>query len=102
MKTTLTTFGLLILTLAGCSSSAQLVRKDAVGGRVALQGAFMPAMGEARLLMAEHCGGRFDAAEQPDAVEFRCRNARTVEPALQLASVESREAGVVLARGGER
>lgn len=101
MKTLLTTL-FVTLALVGCSSSAQLVRKDAVGGRVTLQGAFMPAMGEARVLMAEHCRGRFDAVEQTDAVEFRCRDARLVEPALQVAAVESREPGVALARGGVR
>lgn len=74
MKTLLTTL-FVTLTLVGCSSSAQLVRKDAVGGRVALQGAFMPAMSEAHVLMAEHCHGRFEAVEQERGVEFRCRDA---------------------------
>lgn len=73
MKTLLTTL-FVSLTLVGCSSSAQLVHKDTVGGRVALQGAFMPAMGEARVLMAEHCAGRFDAIERGDSVVFRCRD----------------------------
>ena len=74
MKSLMTTL-LVTLTLVGCSSSAQLVRKDTVGGRVALQGAFMPAMSEARVLMAEHCHGRFEAVERAQSVEFRCRDA---------------------------
>ena len=101
MKTVLTTL-FVTLTLVGCSSSAQLVRKDTAGGRVALQGAFMPAMGDARLLMAEHCGGRFEAVEQADAVDFRCRNARTAELALQVAELDAADARAVLAHGGLR
>jgi hypothetical protein len=85
MKTLLTTL-FVTLTLVGCSSSAQLVRKDAVGGRVALQGPFMLAMGEARVLMAEHCSGRFEAVEQAEGVEFQCR-ARTQTVATELALV---------------
>ena len=78
----------LALAVAGCSSSAQLVRRDAAGGRVALQGAFMPAMGEARVLMAEHCHGRFEAVEQGSKVEFRCLNGAGGESAVQVASAE--------------
>ena len=55
-----------------CSSGASLVRKDELGGRVQLQGAYMPAMGDARLLMTEHCRGRFAYEERGVAVEFRC------------------------------
>jgi hypothetical protein len=58
--------------LVACSSSASLVRKDALGGRVQLQGAYMPAMGDARMLMVEHCHGRFEYEELGHAVEFRC------------------------------
>lgn len=58
---------------AGCGT-ASMVRPDARGGRLELDGAYMPAMSEARLLMAEHCGGRFIADEHEDGhVEFTCR-----------------------------
>ena len=73
MKTTLIVTGLL-LGLSACSSTANLVRKDALGGRVQLDGAYMPAMADARTLMVEHCGGRFDYLELGEAVEFRCRH----------------------------
>lgn len=58
----------------GCGT-ASVVRPDARGGRIELDGAFMPAMSEARLLMAQHCGGRFDTQERPDgSLEFTCRH----------------------------
>jgi hypothetical protein len=64
---------LLALTFSACSSGASFVRKDAIGGRVQLEGAYMPAMSDARTLMVEQCNGRFDAVELGDAVEFHCR-----------------------------
>src|SRR6188508_1930686 len=79
-----------LLGLSACSTSAALVRKDAVGGRVELQGAYMPAMLEARELMVDHCYGRYDMLELGNAVEFRCRHAHGGEPASRL--VASREA----------
>ena len=85
MKTA-TFLSLMITLLVGCSSSAQMVRKDATGGRIALQGAFMPAMSEAHLLMAEHCHGRFEATEQGEAVEFRCRRALPSAEPIQVAA----------------
>jgi hypothetical protein len=69
---------LALLTLSACSS-ATLVRKDRVGGRIVLDGAYMPAAADARLLMAEHCGGRVDIAEIGNALEFRCRGAEGAE-----------------------
>ena len=60
---------------AGCSGGTRLVRGDRLGGSVALQGPFMLEMGAARLLMAQHCKGRFDALERPGSVEFSCRSA---------------------------
>jgi hypothetical protein len=72
MKTNLTSFALLMFTLCACSSGATLVRKDLAGGRVALAGAYMPAMADARLLMVDHCAGRFAATELGRDVEFRC------------------------------
>jgi hypothetical protein len=32
----------------------------------------MPAMADARVLMTEHCDGRYRAEELKDALEFRC------------------------------
>jgi hypothetical protein len=62
-----------LLTVSACAASgADLVRKDRAGGRVALQGGYMPAMADARQLMVDHCGGRFDMLELGDSVEFRC------------------------------
>ena len=61
MLKNLTTAAFVMLTLSACSSSASLVRKDTLGGRVQLAGAYMPAMADARMLMVEHCNGRYDA-----------------------------------------
>ena len=66
-----------------CSSSARLVKQDARGGRVQLQGAYMPAMADARMLMVEHCDGRYQATELGDTVEFRCATPAGAELALQ-------------------
>jgi hypothetical protein len=63
----------LILTLCACGGSASITRKDHIGGSVQLAGAYMPAMSDARLLMAEHCNGRFQASELDHVLEFRCR-----------------------------
>ncbi len=93
MKTTLVTFALMTLALAGCSSSAQLVRKDALGGVVALQGAYVPAMEDAQMLMVEHCGGRFDAVEQGDQVSFRCRDAAGESHNRPLAELDGHTRG---------
>ena len=60
-----------MLSLSACGS-ATLVRKDAGGGRVALQGAYMPAMADARQLIVEQCQGRYETMERVDGVEFRC------------------------------
>jgi hypothetical protein len=78
IKIVMTAFAMLSLTivagaLVACNSTATLVRKDALGGRVQLQGAYMPAMGDARMLMLEHCDGRFEYEERGDAVDFRCK-----------------------------
>ena len=74
---------LTLSTLSACSSSASLVRKDAGGGRVAIAGAYMPAMGEARALMFEHCHGRFHAEELGDSLEFRCGRAPSTPAAAE-------------------
>jgi hypothetical protein len=71
----------------GCASSANLVRKDTGGGRVSLQGAYMPSMADARLLMAEHCQGPVDAVELGKSLEFRCRSHGAFpEPRQELAA----------------
>lgn len=72
----------------GCGSSASLTRKDTLGGRVALHGAYMPSMADARLLMVEHCQGQVDMVEVDAGVEFRCRAQATAgaEP-KQLAAL---------------
>jgi hypothetical protein len=63
---------LVLVTLVGCSSGATFVRKDALGGRLALSGAYMPAMADARVLMTDACNGRYKMVEVDGAVEFRC------------------------------
>lgn len=73
MLKTLTTAAFVMLTLSACSSSASIVRKDSLGGRVQLAGAYMPAMADARMLMVEHCNGRYQAVELGSTVEFRCK-----------------------------
>ncbi|MFI5309037.1 MAG: hypothetical protein ACHQ53_16905 [Polyangiales bacterium] len=73
MLKTLTTAAFVMLTLSACSSSASIVRKDGLGGRVQLSGAYVPAMEDARMLMVERCNGRYEAVEAGNAVEFRCK-----------------------------
>lgn len=80
LKTSLTA-AFVMLTLSACSSSASLVRKDTIGGQVQLQGAYMPAMSDARMLMVEHCGGRFEYLELGEKVEFRCKSHGAQQPA---------------------
>lgn len=75
MANTLVIAALWMIGLAGCGASATTVRHDAHGGRIALEGPYMSAMREARALMVEHCGGRFDAMELGRSVDFRCREA---------------------------
>lgn len=67
------------LTMAACSNGASLVRKDTLGGQARLEGAYMPAMSEARMVMLEHCHGRFDYQELGEEVAFRCRTVNTTE-----------------------
>jgi len=72
MLRALTRTAIVMSTLTACSSSASLVRTDPIGGRVQLAGAYMPAMADARMLMAEQCHGRFEVAEHRNTLEFRC------------------------------
>lgn len=93
MTTTLITLGsvtlMATLMATGCAGSAQLVQTDSAGGTVALQGPYMPAMGEARMLMVEHCRSRIDALERGDRVSFRCRAAGEGGPGAVLAKLDS-------------
>ena len=72
MKTSIV-LALVAFALGACSSGARLVRKDTLGGQMRLEGAYMPAMSEARMVMLEHCGGRFEYRELGDEVAFRCK-----------------------------
>ena len=72
--------------LSACSTGAALVRHDPAGGRVALHGAYRPAMLEARELMVDHGAGRYDMVERGDAVEFQCRTRSTAVGADALAT----------------
>jgi hypothetical protein len=74
MFKTTPTAAFVMLTLSACSSSANLVRKDPRGGRVELEGAYVPAMSDARMLMVEHCGGRFEYVELGEKLELRCKS----------------------------
>jgi hypothetical protein len=65
------------------------VRTDSAGGTVALHGPYMPAMGDARMLMVEHCRGRYDAVEQGDQVSFRCRAAGEAAHGAALAKLDT-------------
>lgn len=87
---------LLMMSLSACSAGASLVRKDSSGGRVVLEGAYMRAMGDARMLMVEHCGGRVDAVELGNSLEFRCRRARPGQagPVKLAAGQPMREPGL--------
>ncbi len=74
---------LISLFLGGCGT-ARMVRSDAHGGTVSLQGAYGPRTMDARLLMSNHCQGPYmissranggDAiypAPGQDQVTFRC------------------------------
>lgn len=69
--------GVVALVSAGCGG-ANMAYRDGLGGVVELEGAYMPAMSDARLAMAEACGGRFDYEEQGDRVAFRCAEPRSL------------------------
>jgi hypothetical protein len=72
--------------LTGCASSAKLVRADALGGRIALHGSYMPAMLDGRLLMAEHCQGPVVARDLGTELEFRCAETADGRPGQQMAA----------------
>jgi hypothetical protein len=74
-----------VIALSACSSGANVVRKDQTGGLVALRGGYGLAMSEARQLMAEHCGGRFQTHEVGDQVMFQCSYTQGAAPATLAA-----------------
>ena len=75
-------------------SGASIVHADQLGGRVQLNGAYMPAMADARALIAKHCGDRFEFVQSSETVEFRCTAPSAAQTAgatvLAMASVHSR------------
>jgi hypothetical protein len=75
MLNNLTTSVCLMLTLCACSGGASITRKDCIGGRVQLTGAYMPAMAAARMLTVEHCNGHAQITELDRALEFSCSGA---------------------------
>jgi hypothetical protein len=94
MLRTLATAAIVMLTLSACSSSASLVRKDTIGGRVQLAGAYMPAMADARMLMVEHCNGRYEYLELGHAVEFHCKGkGHAVQPSTGGSELAMRATG---------
>ena len=99
MHKTLVTAALIVLSLSACSGSAHLVRKDATGGHIALQGPYMPAMGDARMLMAENCQGRYEAVEHGNSVEFNCVRAKPEAARLQIAKASEPSNGTSIANG---
>jgi hypothetical protein len=76
----------------GCAGNASIVRKDSVGGRVELRGAYMPSMANARLMMVEHCQGPVDAIERGKSLEFRCRGNGVSETDRQELAVQRADA----------
>ena len=50
---------MLALSLVGCAAEVSVVRRDANGGELLLRGPHAPAAIEARTLIVEHCGGRY-------------------------------------------
>jgi hypothetical protein len=91
-KILMTVLGMMTATIAigssvACGSSARLLERDAHGGRVQLEGAYMPAVADARRLMIEHCnGGGYRATQVGDVLEFRCdRDAETPAAGAELA-----------------
>jgi len=86
MTSTLKVSAFLLLTLCACGT-ARLGKTDSFGGRVLLQGSYMPAMAEARFLMGDHCGSRFQTVEQGNLVEFRCTGSDDLTAATAVAEV---------------
>jgi hypothetical protein len=84
----------LLLAAPACSGTAYIVQGDARGGEVALEGAYIDSIAEARAVMAEHCHGRFTVRDANGArvdvptrgqshAKFDCRTRRASD---QLAS----------------
>ena len=69
-----TTASLVCLIAAGCST-ATMVRRDARGGEIAVQGSFMHSMTNARTMAVEHCHGRVTLGDRQgpeQRVRFSC------------------------------
>ena len=67
--------GCALMCFAGCAGEVQLVERHANGGTLFLRGPSAPAAAEARILMAEHCGGRFLIKESSESAGFQPVNA---------------------------
>lgn len=57
-----------LFTMGGCSSGAQVVRRDNHGGELAVWGPVVGAAQHARHALVEHCGGRFVVGRGADAL----------------------------------
>jgi hypothetical protein len=92
---TVLAFALVAHALAGCGS-AHLVRADRHGGRVALDGAYMERVADARLLMASHCEGRFTilTADGHGAVDAPAPDQETADFECETDSARSPLTGV--------
>ena len=76
------------LVATGCGS-AHMTRQDAHAGQIQLEGAFMPAMDEARTIAVEYCGGRvqlIEAGEGTRHVSFACAEANNGAPLTAIAT----------------
>lgn len=76
------------LVATGCGS-AHMTLQNAHAGQIQLEGAFMPAMDEARTLAVEHCGGRVhlvEAHEGASQVSFACAKANNGAPLIAIAT----------------
>lgn len=74
---------ILIATLAcvllGACGGAQFVKQDARSGRIHVDGGFMHSMRRARVLMVEHCHGRFEVtrySQDGAELEYTCIDER--------------------------
>ena len=98
-KLMMTVFAIIGLTITTGSwvadhSGASIVHADQLGGRVQLTGAYMPAMADARALIAKHCGDRFEFVQSSETVDFRCTAPSAAQTAgatvLAMASIHNR------------
>ena len=78
--------------IGGCASStyARLVETTPAGGQVELSGSYWDAMPYARLMMAEHCRGRFELLGDHEHASVPDQGVETVD--FVCARVSSRTA----------